>query len=95
VNYLPDKDCINWAIKDFPGQTEIHLKLQFLVPTVRNNDSDKHLKKPIQVKFEIPSLTVSGIQVRYLKITEKSPSYQAFPYVKYMTVNGDYHIRMV
>jgi AP-1 complex subunit mu len=27
-------------------------------------------KRPIQVKFEIPYFTTSGIQVRYLKITE-------------------------
>jgi AP-1 complex subunit mu len=52
------------------------------------------MKKPISVKFDIPSFTVSGIQVRYLKIQEKS-GYQAFPYVKYVTANGDYHIRMV
>jgi AP-1 complex subunit mu len=91
---LPDKDCVIWTIKDFPGQTEINLRLQFLVPTIRNDKSDKHLKNPITVKFDIPSFTVSGIQVRYLKIQEKT-GYQAFPYVKYVTVNGDYHIRMV
>jgi AP-1 complex subunit mu len=94
VSYLPDKDCVLWNIKDFPGQTEINLKLQFLVPTIRNDSCEKYLKKPISVKFEIPSLTVSGIQVRYLKIQEKS-GYQAFPYVKYITMNGDYNIRMV
>ena len=51
------------------------------------------MKRPINVKFEIPSFTVSGIQVRYLKIQEKS-NYTAFPYVKYITMNGEYHIRM-
>lgn len=33
-------------------------------------------RTPINVKFEIPYFTVSGIQVRYLKIVEKS-GYQA------------------
>ena len=33
-------------------------------------------KAPITIKFEIPYFTVSGIQVRYLKIVEKS-GYQA------------------
>ena len=32
-------------------------------------------KRPIQVKFEIPYFTTSGIQVRYLKITEPKVSY--------------------
>jgi AP-1 complex subunit mu len=30
----------------------------------------KGAKRPIQVKFEIPYFTTSGIQVRYLKISE-------------------------
>jgi len=33
-------------------------------------------RAPINIKFEIPYFTVSGIQVRYLKIVEKS-GYQA------------------
>ena len=40
------------------------------------------------VKFEIPYFTVSGIQVRYLKIVEKS-GYQALPWVRYITQHGD------
>ena len=32
-------------------------------------------------------------QVRYLKIIEKS-GYQALPWVRYITQNGDYHLRM-
>ena len=50
-------------------------------------------KAPIGVKFEIPYFTVSGIQVRYWKIIEKS-GYQALPWVRYMTQNGDYQLRM-
>ena len=38
-------------------------------------------------------LSVSGaIQVRYLKIIEKS-GYQALPWVRYITQNGDYQLR--
>jgi AP-1 complex subunit mu len=36
-------------------------------------------KRPIQVKFEIPYFTTSGIQVRYLKIIE--PKVREFPYL--------------
>lgn len=45
-------------------------------------------RAPLTVKFEIPYFTVSGIQVRYLKIVEKS-GYQALPWVRYITQNGD------
>ena len=36
------------------------------------------------MKFEIPYFTTSGIQVRYLKIVEKS-GYQGLPWVRYIT----------
>lgn len=55
--------------------------------------TDMSWKKPIGVKFEIPYFTVSGIQVRYLKIIERS-GYQALPWVRYITANGDYQLRM-
>ncbi len=50
-------------------------------------------KRPISVQFEIPYFTVSGLTVRYLKIVEKS-GYQALPWVRYITQNGDYQLRM-
>jgi AP-1 complex subunit mu len=42
---------------------------------------DVEKRAPITVRFEIPYFTVSGIQVRYLKIVEKS-GYQALPWVR-------------
>jgi len=69
--------------------------------SVPANDADTdidvkpmNMKKPISVKFEIPYFTVSGVTVRYLKIIEKS-GYQALPWVRYITQNGDYQLRMV
>lgn len=51
-------------------------------------EAELEKRPPITVKFEIPYFTVSGIQVRYLKIVEKS-GYQALPWVRYITQNGD------
>ena len=51
-------------------------------------------KPPINIKFEIPYFTVSGIQVRYLKIVEKS-GYQALPWVRYITQNGGKYINVI
>jgi Adaptor complexes medium subunit family len=80
------------------------MRAHFGLPSVKNgllalfrNRSDLHIcyieqdvekRAPITVKFEIPYFTVSGIQVRYLKIVEKS-GYQALPWVRYITQNGD------
>ena len=57
-------------------------------PLNRLTELDVEKRAPITVKYEIPYFTVSGIQVRYLKIVEKS-GYQALPWVRYITQNGD------
>mmetsp|Transcript_14199 Transcript_14199/g.46354 ORF Transcript_14199/g.46354 Transcript_14199/m.46354 type:complete len:425 (+) Transcript_14199:142-1416(+) len=93
VTYLPDKNAIVWSIKQFNGAREYLMRAHFGLPSVSSDDPD-HWKAPIQVNFEIPYFTISGIQVRYLKIIEKS-GYQALPWVRYITQNGDYSLRMV
>jgi len=91
VKYAPELDCIIWSIKQFQGGKEYLMRAHFGLPSVTSEDNDK--KKPIAVKFEIPYFTVSGIQVRYLKIIERS-GYQALPWVRYITQNGTYELRM-
>lgn len=98
VTYLPDRDSVVWSIKQFHGGREYLMRAHFGLPSISASDVDKKKtddswKAPIAVKFEIPYFTVSGIQVRYLKIIEKS-GYQALPWVRYITANGDYQLRM-
>eukprot|EP01132_Coremiostelium_polycephalum_P000481 gene481-609_t len=89
--YAPEKDAIIWSIKQFPGGgKEFLMRAHFGLPSI---SEDKPITKPpIMVKFEIPYYTVSGIQVRYLKIIEKS-GYQALPWVRYVCLSGDYQFR--
>lgn len=99
VTYLPDKDAIVWSIKQFHGGREYLMRAHFGLPSISASDVDpkkkgeNSWKAPIRVTFEIPYFTVSGIQVRYLKIIERS-GYQALPWVRYITANGDYQLRM-
>jgi AP-1 complex subunit mu len=93
VSYMAEKDSMAWTVKHFPGQKEFVMKASFSLPTITSKDRLKFEKMPISIEFEIPYFTVSGINVRYLKITEKS-GYTALPWVRYITENGDYHIRM-
>ncbi|KAL7625907.1 AP-1 adaptor complex mu subunit Apm1 [Parahypoxylon ruwenzoriense] len=57
-------------------------------------NAGKGAKRPIQVKFEIPYFTTSGIQVRYLKITEPKLQYPSLPWVRYITQSGDIAVRL-
>ena len=90
VKYAPEKSAVIWNIKSFQGGKEFLMRAHFGLPSVQAEETEG--RPPISVKFEIPYFTVSGIQVRYLKIIEKS-GYQALPWVRYITQNGDYCLR--
>ncbi|VDO34332.1 unnamed protein product [Brugia timori] len=91
VKYVPELSAFVWMIRSFPGGREYLMRAHFCLPSIIGEETEK--KPPISVKFEIPYFTTSGLQVRYLKIIEKS-GYQALPWVRYVTQNGDYQLRM-
>jgi len=93
AEYAPEREALVWKIKNFPGGKEFLLRAKFSLPSIAGDPAAEGRKAPIQVKFEIPYFTVSGIQVRYLKVIEKS-GYQALPWVRYITQSGEYEIRM-
>lgn len=72
---------------------EYILSADFKLPTIESPKRNLYKKQPINIHFEIPFFTVSGFQVRYLKIVDRS-GYKASPWVKYLTKNGEYQIRM-
>jgi len=92
VQYSPGQNCIIWTIRQFAGEKEYLMRAHFGLPSVDNDDDEKTMP-PISVEFEIPYFTVSGIQVRYLKIVEHTEKYTALPWVRYITQNGQYQIR--
>lgn len=95
AKYAPELNSIVWIIGFFPGGKEFSMKVKLGLPTVKSSpDAEANtLSRPISVAFEIPYYTMSGIQVRYLKIVEKS-GYPSLPWVRYITQQGEYHFRM-
>ncbi|GMR55957.1 hypothetical protein PMAYCL1PPCAC_26152, partial [Pristionchus mayeri] len=91
VKYAADLRALVWTIRRFPGGREFLMSASFSLPSIHSEEIEG--KPPITVKFEIPHLTSSGLQVRYLKVNDKS-GYNAFQWVKYSTKNGDYQMRM-
>ena len=92
AGYLPEKDSVIWQIPELPGRKEIYLEATFSLPSIKSSDRDQFTKLPVEVIFDIESYTVSGLQVRYLKIDEPS-GYSGQSWVRYVTRNGDYQIR--
>lgn len=97
AHYAPELDSISWNIGFFPGGKEFSLKIKVGLPSLTASNQDQleasTLSRPISLSFEIPYYTMSGIQVRYLKIIEKS-GYPALPWVRYITQQGTYEFRM-
>lgn len=53
---------------------------------------EAYLQQPIQVEFEIPYFTISGLNVKYVKVREAS-GYDISPWVRYITQSKSYEIR--
>ncbi|KAM9922533.1 hypothetical protein OXX59_005763 [Metschnikowia pulcherrima] len=88
VKWIPEKSCMIWKLKTFPGGKQFHMKAELGLPAV-TDEENLLSKKPIKVNFSIPYFTTSGIQVRYLRINEPKLQYQSYPWVRYITQSGD------
>ena len=95
VTYAPEQEAMLWKIKSVPGEKVVEMRAKFSLPSVSalEDDGPRQKKPPVMVKFEVPYFTVSGVQVRFLKVIEKS-GYQALPWVRYITKAGTYEFRL-
>lgn len=95
VKYAPASDVVVWSMKQFKAGREAVMHGHFNLPSIGEGETrEAATKKPITVEFEVPYFTISGLQVRFLKVVEKS-GYQALPWVRYITQAGDYQIRLL
>lgn len=91
ARYEPGERAIVWRIGNFPGRSESSFTAEVdLVPSIRDKPWNK---QPISLDFNIPMHSVSGIQVRFLKVYEKS-SYQTARWVRYLSKAGEYQVRI-
>lgn len=58
---MPENNAFVWAIKNFPGGKEYLMRAQFKLPSVIGEEVES--RRPINISFEIPYFTTSGIQV--------------------------------
>ncbi|CCE62582.1 hypothetical protein TPHA_0C04320 [Tetrapisispora phaffii CBS 4417] len=94
IKWLPEKNAILWKLRSFAGGKEYSMSAQLHLPSVDGVEPPK-VRRPVQVKFQIPYFTTSGIQVRYLKVNEPKLQYKSYPWVRYITQSGeDYTIRL-
>mmetsp|Transcript_15329 Transcript_15329/g.16072 ORF Transcript_15329/g.16072 Transcript_15329/m.16072 type:complete len:434 (+) Transcript_15329:28-1329(+) len=91
ARYEPGERAIVWRISSMPGRTEATLSADVdLVPSTREK---QWVRPPISMDFQIPMVAVSGVQVRFLKVYEKS-AYQTSRWVRYLSKAGEYQQRI-
>jgi len=91
AKYEPEQHAIVWRVKRFTGKTECNLSADVdLMPTVRNKTWSR---PPINVEFQVPMFTSSGVHVRFLRVYDKS-GYTTSRWVRYITKAGGYQIRI-
>eukprot|EP00475_Leptophrys_vorax_P036958 TRINITY_DN63173_c0_g1_i2.p1 TRINITY_DN63173_c0_g1~~TRINITY_DN63173_c0_g1_i2.p1 ORF type:complete len:439 (+),score=51.33 TRINITY_DN63173_c0_g1_i2:514-1830(+) len=91
AKYNAAVDALVWKVKKFPGQTELSLSAEVeLISTM--GDKKAGTRPPIQMEFQVPMFTASGLRVRFLKVWEKS-GYSTVEWVRYITRAGSYEIR--
>lgn len=91
AKYEPGERALVWRISSFQGGSESNLDAVVeLLPFTREK---AWVRPPISMDFQIPMHSGSGVQVRFLKVYEKS-SYQTSRWVKYLTKAGEYQMRI-
>uniref|UniRef100_A0A453PAX7 MHD domain-containing protein n=1 Tax=Aegilops tauschii subsp. strangulata TaxID=200361 RepID=A0A453PAX7_AEGTS len=86
AKYNASIDSLVWKIRKFPGQTEATMSAEVeLISTM----GEKKLanRPPIQMEFQVPMFTASGLRVRFLKVWEKS-GYNTVEWVRYISRAG-------
>mmetsp|Transcript_16978 Transcript_16978/g.48767 ORF Transcript_16978/g.48767 Transcript_16978/m.48767 type:complete len:427 (-) Transcript_16978:253-1533(-) len=91
AKYEPEQQAIIWRVKRFPGKAECMLSADVdLMPTTR---AKAWSRPPINVEFQVPMFTASGVHVRFLRVYDKS-GYHTNRWVRYITKAGSYQIRI-
>lgn len=92
AKFEPAEKAIVWRISIFPGGSEVMLTGE--VNMIALNRGDKGwVKPPVSMDFTIQMLSLSGVEVRFLKVYEKS-SYKTDRWVKYIAKAGEYQVRI-
>lgn len=84
---------ILWDIGNMIGGIEFTLKFSCSLSETILGDVKKHVG-PITMNFEVPSINTSDLRIRYLKVRERSKTYNPQSWIRYITSSGSYICRM-
>ncbi len=81
-------NAVVWTISELAGQTELIAETIVGLPSIADPiETARAANLPVSVHLTVPSFTVSGMRVRYLKVMEKA-GYGTTTWVKYTSETG-------
>ncbi|KAJ8479411.1 hypothetical protein OPV22_023138 [Ensete ventricosum] len=83
---------LEWCLKKIVGGSEHTLRAK-LTFSQESHGNIAREAGPINMNFTIPMYNASKLQVRYLQIAKKSPSYNPYRWVRYVTQSNSYVAR--
>jgi AP-2 complex subunit mu-1 len=91
ARYEPGERALVWRISSFPGESEASLIA--VVDLITATREKPWIRPPITMEFLIPMHSSSGVQVRFLKVYDRS-NYQTQRWVRYLSKAGEYQVRI-
>lgn len=96
AKYKPGSNSVIWKMRTFNGGKTATCEVKVtLLKTAKASESKKKAKPPISIDFEVP-FAPSGLQVKYLLVTERKLGYddaKVMKWVRYLGSSGSYDAR--
>lgn len=73
------------------GETD--MSFQANIELIKSHKKKPWVRAPISLEFQVPMYAASGLQVRNLKVFERS-NYTTSKWVRYVTRAGSYQVRI-
>lgn len=95
AKYDASQHAIMWRIKRLQGETELAFsaEVSLIASTLQSGDKSWS-RPPISLRFVLHMVSVSGLKVSNVKVTEPRMEYQVFKYVRYVSTAGQYQCRV-
>jgi len=87
AKYVPEERCLRWKIKQLAGHEELQLDAEIILANTLD-DHKAWVQPPINLQFNVPMFTASGLRVRFLEVKEAG-NYDVVRWVRYLCQSGD------
>ena len=92
AEYVDSDKVVLWAIKKFPGQSEQQLRVRLSLPS--SSPQVRAEIGPVTMDFEIPMWNPSSMNIRFLRIIERSADFKPQRWVRVITQANSYTCRL-